>query len=475
MTSTDAVVVGSGPNGMAAAIAMARAGLSVKVFEAASRPGGGTRTDPFDTPGFVYDVCSAIHPLAAASPFFRQLDLEAHGVRWIHPDLPFAHPLDGGRAVALERSVDATAERLGSDGRDYRRLIGPLTQHADVLLQELLGPVRPPRHPLVMARFGPRGIRSAVGLAKRFDTEEARALLAGMAAHSMLKLTSAPTGGFSILMAVLGHHAGWPMAAGGTERITDALLSLLASNGGEVESERRIGSVEDLPPHKVAFFDVSPRQLVDIANGRLPDRYLKKLRRFRYGPGVFKLDYALEGPVPWDAEDCRRAATVHIGGTIEEITQSEASAVEGRHSERPYVLFVQQTPWDSSRAPIGKHTAWAYCHVPNNSRDDRTEVVEAQIERFAPGFTKLIIERRKRTAHDYETYNENYAGGDINGGVQDFRQHVARPVLSLAPYATPNDSIYICSSSTPPGGGVHGMCGYWAAKTALRRVFKKKS
>jgi phytoene dehydrogenase-like protein len=475
MSSLDAVVVGSGPNGMAAAIALARKGLSVKVIEAAERPGGGTRTDRFHTPGFVYDVCSAIHPLAVASPFFRELGLESLGVRWVHPDAPFAHPLDGGRAVSLERSIDATAEGLGPDGPRYTRLMRPLARNAEALLSEILGPARPPRHILTMARFGPYGFRSVVGLTKsRFKTEEARALFAGMAAHSMLPLTVAPTGGLSVLMGVMAHHFGWPMAAGGTERITDAMVSLFKSFGGVIETGRRIDSMDELPQHKVAIFDVTPRQLASIADGKLPERYMKKLRRFRYGPGIFKLDWALDGPVPWAAENARRGATVHLGGTIEELAQSEDDAAHGRFNKRPFVLFVQQTPWDRSRAPDGKHTAWAYCHVPNNSTEDMTEVIESQVERFAPGFKDLIVERKTRNAHEFQLYNENYAGGDINGGVQDLRQHFARPVLSLTPYATPDDSVYICSSSTPPGGGVHGMCGYWAARAALRRVFKTK-
>ena len=474
MTKLDAVVVGSGPNGLAAAIALAREGLSVRVIEAAERPGGGTRTEELTLEGFRHDVCSAIHPLAVASPFFRELDLESHDLEWIHPGAPAAHPLDGGDAVVLERSVEATAAQLGADERTYRRVMGPLSANASQLVEELLKPVWIPRRPLLMARFGLHGISPVMSFARRrLETTRARALFAGMAAHSMLRLTQRPTAGFSMLLGLLGHYVGWPMARGGTERITDALVSVLGSYGGEIETGRRVTSLDELPEARAVMFDLTPRQVARIADRRLPDSYLRKLRRFRYGPGICKLDWALSEPVPWAAEGCRRAGTVHVCGTADDVAESEAQVLAGRHPERPYVLFVQQTPFDPSRAPAGKHTAWAYCHVPNNSTEDMTERIESQIERFAPGFKDVVLARNVRTARGYQLYNENYAGGDINGGAQDFRQHIARPTYGPHPYATPDDSIYICSSSTPPGGGVHGICGYRAARLALKRVFGK--
>ncbi len=465
----DAVIVGSGPNGLAAAITLARAGSSVLVLEAAETAGGGTRTAELTLPGFRHDVCSAIHPLGLASPFFRSLPLADHGLELIQPPAALAHPLDDGSAVTLERSVDATAARLGGDGRPYRKLMEPLVETAEVLLDELLGPLRIPRHPLTVARYGLRAILPAQRLARcLFQEAPARALFAGLAAHSMLPLTRAPSAAFGLMLGLLGHHAGWPLARGGSQALADALVSYLRSLGGEVETGREVVSLTDLPPARAILVDLTPRQLVAIAGERLPAGYRRRLDRYRYGLGVFKLDLALDGPAPWQAPECARAATVHLGGTLEEIASSEAAAWQGRHAERPYVLLAQQSMFDPSRAPEGKHTVWAYCHVPSGSTLDMSERIEAQIERFAPGFRDRILARHGYSAAAMEAYNGNYVGGDINGGVQDLRQLYARPVARRVPYATPLRTVLICSSSTPPGGGVHGMCGHWAAQAALR-------
>jgi phytoene dehydrogenase-like protein len=465
----DAVVVGSGANGLAAGIALAEAGRSVTVLEGADRLGGGCRSEELTLPGFVHDPCSTVHSLALASPFLSTLPLAEHGLDLVHPSAPLAHPLDNGSAVMLERSVDETARGLGADAAAYRRLFGPLVLSADELFSQILGPLRPPRHPLVMARFGAGALRSATGLARsRFAGERARALIAGCAAHSMLSLTTPASAAFGIVLAVAAHRVGWPVARGGSQRLVDALASKLRSLGGEIETGRWVESLDEIKGPEAVLLDVTPRQLLRLAGARLPAGYGRRLGRYRYGPGVFKLDWALDAPIPWSAPEVLRGGTVHLGGTLDEIAASEEAAVRGRHSDRPYVLLVQPTLFDPTRAPEGKHTAWAYCHVPHGSTRDMTEAIESQVERFAPGFRDLILGRSVMDSAEVERRNRNYVGGDINGGVQDLRQLFTRPVPRLDPYSTPLRGLYLCSSSTPPGGGVHGMCGYYAARSALR-------
>jgi phytoene dehydrogenase-like protein len=485
----DAVVVGAGPNGLAAAIALARAGRSVRVLEAAATVGGGARSAELTLPGFVHDVCSAVHPHPLASPFLRELPLERHGLELVHPGVPLAHPLDDGTAVLLERhpgattaepggaelaarSVADTAASIGgADGRAYERMLGPLVRDAEKLLPAILSPLRPTRHPLALTRFGALGLlRPVDALARaRFEGPRGRALLAGLAAHSMLRLDERPTAAVALVLALTAHAVGWPVARGGSQRMADALTHYLRSLGGEVETGRRVQSVDELGDARTLMLDVTPRQVLALAGHRLPARYRRELSRFRYGPGVFKLDWALDGPIPWRAAECARAGTVHVGGTLEEIAASEAAVVAGRIPEHPYVLLAQQSSCDPTRAPAGRHTGWGYCHVPNGCDEDMTERIEAQVERFAPGFRDRILARAALGPAALERYDANYVGGDINGGRQDLRQLFTRPVIRPVPYATPDPRIYICSSSTPPGGGVHGMCGYHAAQAALRR------
>ncbi len=464
----DAVVVGSGPNGLAAAVTLARAGWSVLVVEAAESIGGGTRTQELTLPGFQHDVCSAIHPLAVASPFFRELPLAEHGLEWIHPPLPLAHPLDEGSAAILDRSVETTAAALGSDGDAYRRLMNPLVAGADHIFRELVGPFRIPRHPITALRFGWRGMRSGYGLARKyFQGEAAQALIAGLAGHAQLPIDMLPSAAIGLMLGLAGHAVGWPMPRGGSQRIADALASYLRSLGGEIQTGWRVQNIDELPNSRAILLDVTPLQVLKLAGHRLPARYRRRLGRYRYGMGVFKVDWALSGPIPWTNAACRQAGTLHLGGTLAEITASERQTWERGHPERPYVLVAQPTVFDHSRAPEGKHIGWAYCHVPNGSTVDMTARIEAQVERFAPGFRDLIIARHTMNTAEMEARNPNYIGGDINGGVADIGQIFTRPVVSLNPYATPTPGLYICSSSTPPGGGVHGLCGYFAAKAAL--------
>jgi len=463
------VVVGAGPNGLAAAIVLAREGRQVSVLEGAERLGGGCRSEELTLPGFVHDTCSTVHALALISPFLRDLPLAEHGFEPAQPEAPAAHPLDDGSAVILERSVNDTARGLGPDAGAYRSLYGPLVPRADELVGDTLGPPRPPRHPLLLARFGLSAIRSAYGLARsRFEGERARALLAGHCAHSMLSLRTPASAAFGLMLAVGAHAVGWPVARGGSQRLADAMAEHLRSLGGTLETGRHVDSLEDLPDDGARLLDVTPRELLRIAGERLPETYRRRIGRYRFGPGVFKLDWALDAPIPWTAPEVARAGTVHLGGTLDEIAASEDAAVSGRHYERPFVLLVQPSRFDPTRAPEGKHTAWAYCHLPPGSTRDTTAAIEAQVERFAPGFRDLVLGRSAMGPAEIERRNPNYVGGDINGGVQDLRQLWTRPVARADPYSTPLPGVFLCSSSTPPGGGVHGMCGYWAARSALR-------
>ncbi|MGH2451958.1 MAG: phytoene desaturase family protein [Candidatus Limnocylindria bacterium] len=474
MIDTDAVVVGAGPNGLAAAIAIAREGRSVRVVEADGTIGGGTRSAELTLPGFVHDVCSAIHPLAASSPFFRELPLAEHGLDWIHPAAPLAHPLDDGTAVVLERSVDETALGLGEDGAAWKRVVGSVAADWPKLLALMTGPaVHLPRHPIAYARFGAMAVLPARTLARiGFRGTRARALFAGCSAHSFLPLGAPFSASFGLVLAASGHAVGWPIARGGSQRIADALAAYLRSLGGVIETGRRVADIGELGDARAFLFDVTPRQLERIAAGRLTDGYRRALRRFRHGPGVFKLDYALDGPVPWRAPGCARAGTVHLGGTFEEIAAAEDEVARGGHPERPFVLVGQQSLFDDTRAPAGKHTLWAYCHVPNGSRADMRERIEAQIERFAPGFRERILAAHVMDPAWLEAHNENYAGGDISAGSHGGLQLLARPLASLDPYRTPAGDIYLCSASTPPGAGVHGMCGFHAARSALRNSLR---
>jgi phytoene dehydrogenase-like protein len=470
MLEPDAIVVGAGPNGLVAAVTLARAGWSVLVLEAADTPGGGTRSAELMRPGVIHDVCSAIHPLGVASPALRSLPLADHGLEWIHPEVPLAHVLDGGRAALLHRSLADTAIGLGADAATYRKTFGPVVDSGLALVDGLLAPFTvPPSHPLALVRYGWVGVRPATTVARRFTTDEGAGLFAGLAAHSMLSLRAPITAGYGLLLGTLGHLVGWPMARGGSQAIADALVGLLEADGGRVECGHRVEGLDELPPARAVLLDVTPRQVIELAGSRLPDRYRRSLERFRYGPGVCKLDWVLDGPIPWANADAARAATVHVGGTMTAIARSEQVVQQGRHPARPFVLVVQPTPFDPTRAPSGTHTAWAYCHVPNGSTFDMTDRIEAQIERFAPGFRDCIVDRHTMLPTAMHDHDANYIGGDINGGTADLRQFVARPVLGLHPWVTPVPGVYLCSSSTPPGGGVHGMCGWHAAQEVLRR------
>lgn len=465
----DAVVVGSGPNGLAAAIAIAQAGRSVLVLEGQPSIGGGACSAELTLPGFVHDVCSSSHPLGLASPFFRTLGLERFGLDWIHPEIPLAHPLEGGRAVLLERSHEATAARLARDSKAYRRLMLPLLESWQALLDDILGLPRLPRSPLSLARFGARALWPAERLARRcFRTREARALFAGLSAHSGLPLERMPSAAFGLVLGALGHAVGWPFARGGAQRLADALAACLRSLGGEIVTGFQVERLADLPRARAVLCDVTPRQLLRLAGGELPPRFRRRLARYRYGPGTFKLDWALSEPIPWAAEACRRVGTVHVGGTLDEIARSEREPWLGRVSDAPFVLVTQPSLFDPARAPPGRHTAWAYCHVPLGFRGDVTALIEGQIERFAPGFREVVLARHVMGPDALERHDPNLIGGDVNGGGLDLRQLFIRPTTRL--WSTPRRGLYLCSSSTPPGGGVHGMCGLFAARRALREV-----
>ncbi len=471
-TEWDAVVVGSGPNGLAAAILLREQGLSVLLIEAKKIIGGGLRTAELTLPGFKHDVCSAIHPMALASPYLKMLPLADHGLKFVFPELAAAHPFDDGTAAFLSRSLEETADGLGVDAKAYRSLIGPLVQDWPLIVNNLLGPLSLPGHPVSLARFGLKALTSASFLQKKFKGQTAKGLFAGMAAHSIQPLENLATSAIAMVLMAVGHREDWPIPVGGSQSIANALQSYFLSIGGRIETEQPVLNLSQIPDARVIMFDVGPKQLMQIAGEKFSSLYRWQLNRYKYGMGVFKMDWALNAPIPFTAEACRKAGTVHLGNSFEEIALSERQSSAGRLAEKPFVLLAQQSLYDPSRAPEGKHTAWAYCHVPNGSTEDMTTRIEAQIERFAPGFRETILARTTMNAVQMEGYNPNYVGGDINGGVLDITQLFTRPALRFSPYRTSASGIYLCSSSTPPGGGVHGMCGFHAARRALRDVFR---
>ncbi|RZM22350.1 MAG: NAD(P)/FAD-dependent oxidoreductase [Pedobacter sp.] len=470
-TEYDAIVVGSGPNGLAAAITMQQEGLSVLLIEGKQEIGGGLRSAELTLPGFVHDVCSAVHPLAVGSPFFNTLPLADHGLIYAYPDLAAAHPFDDGTAAVLNGSVTETAAQLGVDEQAYLKLLSPLVKDWPDIAADVLGPLHFPKHPVAMAKFGLNALTSSTFLARRFKTDKARGLWAGMAAHSIQPLTNLSTSAIGLVLMAAAHLKGWPVPVGGSKEIANALASYFLSLGGRIETGRYITSLDELPAAKTVLFDVTPKQLMEIAGHKFSALYKWQLNRYRYGMGVFKVDWALDGPIPFTAPEARKAGTVHLGNTLEEIVLSEKQIWQGKHADKPFVLLAQQSLFDDTRAPEGKHTAWAYCHVPNGSLKDMTSVIENQVERFAPGFRDLILAKHTMNTAEIQAHNPNYIGGDINGGVIDLGQLFTRPALRSSPYRTSAKGLYICSSSTPPGGGVHGMCGYSAAKRALNDIF----
>lgn len=467
----DVVVVGSGPNGLAAAITLQQEGLRVLLIEGKDQIGGGLRTAELTLPGYLHDICSAVHPLAPCSPFFKTLPLQQYGLEYIQPAIAAAHPFDDGRVAVLKHSLQATAASLGKDAVSYERLLSPVTEHWEQLVPELLGPLHLPRHPMLLARFGLSGLTSASYLSRRFSTREARSLWAGMAAHSMQPLSNLATSAIGLVLLGTAHTGGWPFPKGGAIKIAEALAAHFIALGGQIETGSYIRSLSQLPASHAVVLDVTPRQLLEIAGHRFSKLYRWQLQRYRYGVGVFKIDWALDAPIPFTSPECRQAGALHLGNTIEEITYSEKIIWQGQHAHQPFVLLSQPTVFDSSRAPSGKHTAWAYCHVPYGSTLDMTSAIEAQVERFAPGFRERILARHTMNTQQMEAYNPNYIGGDINGGVIDLAQLFTRPALRSSPYRTSAKEIYICSSSTPPGGGVHGMCGYHSARNILKDIF----
>jgi phytoene dehydrogenase-like protein len=477
MKKYDAVVVGSGPNGLAAGITIAQAGYTVKILEAKDKIGGGIRSAELTLPGFIHDVCSAIHPLGAASPFFEKLPLNKFGLEWIFPPISLAHPFDDGHSAVLNVSINETAESLKEDKLNYLKIIQPLVNNWDLFKENILSPLKGiPSHPAALSRFGLYAVQSAEHFINRqFTGVTAKSLFAGAAAHSILSLNRLGTSAIGLVLIILAHKIGWPIPKGGSQKIADALASYFKTLGGEIETNYPVNSFEDIPPAKAVLFDITPRQILKIMADKLPLNYENKLKKYRYGPGVFKIDWALNSPIPFKAPDCLNAGTIHIGGTYKEIIRSEFEAAAGIHQEKPFIILAQQSLFDKTRAPGDQQTAWAYCHVPNGSDINMTERIENQIERFAPGFKDIITAKHFMTAADMEKYNPNYIGGDINGGMQDWRQLFTRPVVKLNPYSTPIRGVYICSSSTPPGGGVHGMCGYNSAIHAIKYLKKNPS
>jgi phytoene dehydrogenase-like protein len=468
----DAVVVGAGPNGLAAAILMQQKGLSVLLIEGKETIGGGLRSAELTLPGYMHDICSAVHPLAVASPFFEKLPLTEHGLEYIYPRLAAAHPFDNGTTAIIKTSLEETAFLLGNDEENYLQLMRPIVKNWPLIAPDVLAPLHYPKYPYEMAGFGLSAITSATFLSNRFNSSEAKGLLAGMAAHSMQPLTNLTTSAIALVLMASAHLKGWPIPKGGSNQIANALASYFFSLGGKIQTGFYVNSLEQLPSSHVVLFDVTPQQLLKIAGHKFSSLYKWQLERYRYGMGVFKIDWALDAPIPFKATECRDAGTVHIGNTIEEIAFSEQQIWDGKEAEKPFVLLSQPSLFDISRAPVGKHTAWAYCHVPKGSKKDMTTIIEDQVERFAPGFKRIILAKHTMDSAQMEEYNPNYIGGDINGGVIDIGQLFTRPALRWSPYKTSAKGIYICSSSTPPGGGVHGMCGYHAAKKALKDVFK---
>jgi phytoene dehydrogenase-like protein len=467
------IVVGAGPNGLSAAVALAYAGWQVEVREASDQIGGGTRTQELTLPGFRHDVCSAVHPMGVCSPFFRLLPLKDFGLEWIHPPVLMAHPFDDGSAAVLMHSTIETADSLSkTDGRTYRTLMDPFVRHWDTVIGEALAPpLHIPRHPLLMARLGLVGLPAAATIARRkFESDRARAFFLGIAAHTLLPMTKAPSAAFGIMLALAGHGVGWPVARGGSQSIADALAGLLRHHGGTIQTRSPVRSLGSLKDRTAIVLDLTPRQVLAISGDRLPSAYRATLEAYRYGPGVFKIDWALAEPIPWRAAACRRAGTIHLGATSTDIVRSAQAAWEGSRDDRPYVILTQPSLFDASRAPKDRHTAWAYCHVPHGSTEDHMTAIEAQVERFAPGFRDIVLARHTFNTRQLEAHDENLVGGDINGGVQDLWQFVCRPVPRIDPYSTPLPGLFLCSASTPPGGAVHGMCGYNAAQSVIRRL-----
>ena len=468
----DAIVIGSGPNGLAAGICLAQNKLRVLIIEARETVGGGARSAELTLPGFTHDVCSAIHPLTVGSPFFKTLPLEKYGLKFINPPVSVAHPLDDGTAVLLKQSIVETAADLGIDEENYSNLVTPFVENWDWLAPDILAPLRIPSHPYLLARFGIKAFRSARGLAEsHFSGIRARALFAGNAAHAMIPLEDLPSAAFGLVLQLAAHAVGWAFPSGGAGKISEALAAYFTELGGEIKTSWQVENIDELPAARAILFDLTPRQIIKIAGHRLPNDYKRRLENYQYGAGVFKMDFALSEPIPWRASECAQAGTVHLGGTFNEIAESERENADGQISEKPFVLVAQNSLFDASRAPLGKHTAWAYCHVPNGSSVDMTAQIEHQIERFAPGFRDCILAKSVMSPAALENYNSNYIGGDINGGAGILSQIFTRPIVKFNPYSMPSENLYICSSSTPPGGGVHGMCGFHAAQAALTKTF----
>ena len=471
----DVIIIGSGPNGLSAGIYLTRKGYTVLIVEAEDVAGGGMRTKELTLPNFKHDVCSAIHPMGFLSPYFQSLELEKYGLEWIYPEISVAHPLDKEPAVLLTKLVEETANGLGKDSASYNKLITPFAKHIDWLLQDTLKPLGFPKHPILFTKFGMNGIIPAQYFAKlRFKEKRARALFAGCVAHSILPFDKFFTTAIGLTFLTTAHSVNWPIAKGGSLCISNALAKCFLQSGGEFLFNTTIVSVSQLPDYSALIFDTDPLQVANIASKLLPKSYIKRLQKYKFGPGVFKIDYALNAPIPWNDPNCLKASTVHIGGTIEEISKSELDTWEGRITDKPFVLLAQQSLFDETRSPKGKHTCWAYCHVPNGNTQDQSVAIENQIERFAKGFKDTIIAKHSMNTLNFYNYNMNYFGGAITGGSADITQLFTRPVARFNPYSTPNPNIFICSASTPPGGGVHGMNGFYAAKSLTKRLKKIK-